>query len=98
MEAELRKHVANFGDDLKREDIKKLMFLRKIPQGLQERFEGSAVELFQHLEEVRQLDFEDPFTVIQMMRDINKEKWAVDTEKIFGEFEKMSFSVKTCVS
>ena len=80
----LRKHVTNFGDDLRQEDIRKLMYLKQIPQGIRERLKH-AVDLFEHLEQTAKLDFHDPRTVIELMRDINKEKWALETEKIFGE-------------
>ena len=78
----LRKHVTEFGDDLRQEDVKKLMFLRQIPRGIQERF-TNPIDVFQHLEDIANLDFENPQTVVEMMRDINKEKWALDTEKMF---------------
>ncbi len=80
----LRKVAADFGDDLRQEDIKKLMFLRDIPQGIQERL-TNAVEVFQHLEETAKLNFRDPQAIIDVMREMKKEKWALDTEKQFGE-------------
>ena len=84
MEGALRKVAADFGDDLRQDEIKKLMFLKDIPRGIQERL-TNAVEVFQHLEERAMLDFRNPLTVIDMMREVNKEKWALDTEKLFGE-------------
>lgn len=78
----LRKQVAEFSDDLTQSDIKRLFFLYQVPQGIQERLR-TAVEVFQHLESRAFLDFNDSKTVVKLMRELNREKWAKETEKKF---------------
>lgn len=79
----LRKHVAEFCDHLIQVDMKRLFFLYDVPLGIQERL-NTPFEVFQHLECTAVLDFNRPATIVSLMRDLHKEKWAQDTEKKFG--------------
>ena len=84
-EDRLRLHVASFAEDLKQKDVRKLKYIQDIPKGIREELH-SALDIFQYLEEKLVLDFQNPQTLVTLMRKLKKEKWAVETERIIGKY------------
>ena len=82
-EDRLRLHIASFAEDLKQKDLCKLKYIHDIPKGIREEL-NSALDIFLYLEEKLVLDFQNPQTLVALMRKLKKEKWAVDTERIIG--------------
>ena len=81
-EDKFRLHIASFAEDLKEKDVRKLKYIQDIPR---EEL-NSALDIFQYLEEKLVLDFQNPQTLVTLMRKLKKEKWAVDTERIIGNY------------
>ena len=81
----LKQKVFEFSQDMTKDDVRSLQFLVSMPEGLSEKY-STALELLRYLEDKREICYDDPTTLVKMMRTIKKEKWAVETEKLIGMY------------
>ena len=83
----VRVQGSRFAEALTKEELSIICFIYKVPEGERER-RGSAIEVFRYLEERGCINYSQPEQLVKLMRLVQREKWARETEEMISKLLK----------
>ena len=86
---------SRFAEALTKEDLSTICFIYRITEGERER-RPLPIDVFQYLEERGEIDYSHPGELIDLMRLLQREKWARETQQLVGELS-ITLLASSCV-
>lgn len=75
---------SRFAEALTKEELSIICFIYRVTEGERER-RPLPIDVFQYLEERGEIDYSRPEQLIDLMRLLQREKWARETQQLVGE-------------
>lgn len=84
----VRVQCSRFAEALTKEELSSICFIYKVPEGEREK-RGSAIEVLQYLEERGIIDYSQPEQLVKLMRLVQRERWARETEEMIDAIREL---------